>query len=140
MCRAAYSSSQLTFGSHASTPAPDRHYADAQDDEVVKPESEKIKYTSVFMMKIKPMFLKAPDVLVKNFPELIPPQDADAIVNISAAPVPAAAKDTEDKRDWRSRASGPSSYVSANDGGVANAKAASLTLFETDYREKECVL
>ena len=115
---------QLTFGSHASTPAPDRHYADAQDDEVVKPESEKIKYTSVFMMKIKPMFLKAPDVLVKNFPELIPPQDADAIVNISAAPVPAAAKDTEDKRDWRSRASGPSSYVSANDGGVANAKAA----------------
>ena len=58
-----------------------------QDDEVVKPESEKIKYEFSFLMNLKPLFITVPEVVAKNFAELVPNMNNDddgiAIVNLT---------------------------------------------------------
>ena len=89
------------------------------EDEVVKPENEKLKYTNATLLQLKPVLMVPPEYLVKNFPELIPPADADGIVNLSAS-VPVQAREEEDTRDWRARAPpAPSAaYVSTDSSGA----------------------
>lgn len=98
-----------------------------QEDEVVKPESEKIKYTNAALLQLKPVFMAAPEFIVKNFPELMPPADATGVVNLSAT-APASAREEEDTRDWRARAApANAAYVSSDTGGAPSAGGASDT-------------